>query len=141
MRDATARRLSRIHAILYRTTRGRVGTRLVANDMLLLTTLGRASGKPHTVPLLYLQDGETLVVVASWGGRDYHPDWYLNLIAQPTATVNIGGASRHVIARTADRKERAIWWARVQQAYRGYKVYQSRTRREIPIVLLEPRGS
>ncbi len=141
MRDATARRLSRLHAILYRTTRGRVGTRLVGNDMLLLTTRGRASGTPHTVPLLYLQDGETLVVIASWGGRDYHPDWYLNLIAQPAATVNIGGVSRHVIARTADREERAMWWPRVQQAYRGYKAYQSRTRREIPIVLLEPRAS
>jgi deazaflavin-dependent oxidoreductase (nitroreductase family) len=141
VRDATARRLSRLHAILYRTTRGRVGTRLAANDMLLLTTRGRTSGKLHTVPLLYLQDGETPVVVASWGGRDYHPDWYLNLIAQPAATVNIGEASRHVIARTADQGERAIWWPRVQQAYRSYQVYQSRTRREIPIVFLEPRAS
>ena len=140
MRDATARRLSRFHTILYRTTRGRVGRRLVANDMLLLTTVGRASGTPHTVPLLYLQDGETLVVIASWGGRDYHPDWYLNLIAQPAATVNIGGVSRHVIARTADQGERAIWWPRIQQAYRSYEVYQRRTRREIPIVFLEPKG-
>ncbi len=140
MRDSTARRLSRLHAILYRTTRGRVGTRLVANDMLLLTTLGRTSGKSHTVPLLYLQDGETLVVVASWGGRDYHPDWYINLIAQPAAAVNTGGISRPVIARTADREDRGMWWARVQQTYRGYEVYQSRTRREIPIVLLEPRA-
>ncbi len=65
MRDATVRRLSRLHTMLYRTTRGRVGRRLVANDMLLLTTRGRTSGKPHTVPLLYLQDGETLVVIAS----------------------------------------------------------------------------
>ena len=141
MRDATARRLSRLHAILYRTTRGRVGTRLVAHDMLLLNTRGRTSGKLHTVPLLYLLDGETPVVVASWGGRDYHPDWYLNLIAQPAATVNIGAVSRAVVARTANRKERAIWWPRVQQAYRGYKLYQSRTRREIPIVLLEPRAN
>ena len=141
MRDATVRRLSRLHAIVYRTTRGRVGTRLLANDMLLLTTRGRTSGKLHTVPLLYLLDGETPVVVASWGGRDYHPDWYLNLIAQPAATVNIGGVNRHVIARTADREERAIWWPRVQQAYRAYEVYQSRTRREIPIVLLEPGPS
>ena len=61
--------------------------------MLLLNTRGRTSGKLHTVPLLYLHDGETLVVVASWGGRDYHPDWYLNLIAQPAATVNIGRPS------------------------------------------------
>lgn len=126
--------------MLYRTTRGRVGLRLVANDMLLLTTRGRTSGNPHTVPLLYLRDGETLVVVASWGGRDYHPDWYLNLVTQRAAAVNIRGASRDVIARIADAQERAIWWQRAQQAYRGYEGYQSRTQREIPIVFLEPNG-
>ncbi len=112
----------------------------MSNDMLLLTTRGRTSGKPHTVPLLYLQSGETLVVIASWGGRDYHPDWYLNLIAQPAAAVNLGGTNRHVIARTADDQERTIWWQRVRQAYRGYELYESRTRREIPIVFLEPGG-
>ena len=109
VRDATARRLSRLHAILYRTTRGHVGTRLVSNDMLLLTTRGRTSGQPHTVPLLYLQDGETVVVAASWGGRDYHPDWYLNLIAQPVAAVNLRRTSRHIIARNAGSEERTIW--------------------------------
>ncbi|NNL48286.1 MAG: nitroreductase family deazaflavin-dependent oxidoreductase [Acidimicrobiia bacterium] len=140
MRDATARRLSRLHAMLYRTTRGRVGRRLVANDMLLLTTRGRTSGKLHTVPLLYLQRGETLVVIASWGGRDHHPDWYLNLIAQPASTGNLGRTSRPVIARIADGEERAIWWQRVQKAYRGFEMYQSRTQREIPIIFLEPNG-
>ncbi len=106
--------------------------------MLLLTTRGRTSGKSHTVPLLFLQDGEMLVVVASWGGRDYHPDWYLNLGARPVATVNLRGVIRNVVARTADTGERAIWWQRVQEAYRGYEQYQARTRREIPIVFLEP---
>ena len=138
VRDATARRLSGLHAFLYRTTRGRVGRRLVANDMLLLTTRGRTTGKPHTVPLLYLQDGETLVVIASWGGRDYHPDWYLNLRVQPAATVNINGESQDVVARTAGAQERAIWWQRVKEAYRSYEAYQTRTRREIPVVFLEP---
>lgn len=137
MRDATARRLSRIHAFLYRTTRGRIGRRLVANDILLLTTRGRTSGKPHIVPLLYLRDAETLVVVASWGGRDYQPDWYLNLTAQPVAELNINGEKRHVIARTAAPEERAIWWARLEEAYPGYRAYQERTRRKIPVVLLE----
>ena len=138
VRDATARRLSRLHAALYRTTRGRVGKRLVANDMLLLTTRGRRSDKTHTVPLLYLSDGEAVVVIASWGGRDYDPDWYLNLLARPAATVDLGGTSRPVMARIADGEERVIWWRRAQQAYRGYQAYQRRTRREIPIVILEP---
>ncbi|NNC93892.1 MAG: nitroreductase family deazaflavin-dependent oxidoreductase [Acidimicrobiia bacterium] len=138
VRDATARRLSRLHAALYRATRGRVGTRLVANDMLLLTTRGRTSGRAHTVPLLYLADCETLVVIASWGGRDVHPDWYLNLVAQPTATVMVEDSSRPVVARTAGAAERATWWKRAQAAYPGYRTYQHRTRREIPIVILEP---
>lgn len=139
VRDTTARLLSQFHAALYRTTRGRVGRRLVANNMLLLTTRGRTSGRAHTVPLLYLQDGETLVVIASWGGRDYQPDWYLNLIAQPHAAVNISGTGRPVVARVADPEERARWWPRARQAYQGYQAYQDSTRREIPIVFLEPQ--
>ena len=140
VRDNTARLLSQLHAALYRTTRGRVGQRLVANNMLLLTTRGRTSGRAHTVPLLYLQGGETLVIIASWGGRDYHPNWYLNLIAQPAAAVNISGTGRPVVARVADPEERASWWPRAHQAYRGYQAYQNRTRREIPIVFLEPQA-
>ncbi len=139
MRDATARRLSKLHTTLFRLTRGVIGKRLVANDMLLLTTSGRSSGKTHTVPLLYLQEGNRLVVIASWGGRDYHPDWYLNLVARPAASVNISGNEQPVIARDAEPEEREIWWPRVEAAYKGYRVYQGRTRREIPIVFLEPR--
>lgn len=138
MRDATARRLSKLHSVIFRATRGRIGKRLVANDMLLLTTTGRATGESHTVPLLYLQDGPALLVIASWGGRDYHPDWYLNLVAHPAATVNVDGTKREVLARNATADERAIWWPHVLEAYRGYEGYQSRTEREIPIVFLEP---
>ena len=138
LRDSTARRLSQLHARLYRVTGGRIGKRLVDNDMLLLTTRGRSTGRPHTVPLLFLQDGESLVVIASWGGRDYHPDWYLNLLADPTAQVNSNGTRRPVLARDARDGERALWWQRAQEAYPGYEEYQRRTGREIPIVLLEP---
>ena len=136
MRDATARRLSRLHATVFRATRGRIGRRLVANDMLLLTTRGRRSGRLHTVPLLYLRDGDDVVVVASWGGRDYHPDWYLNLLAHPDASINLDGSERAVIARPAAPEERAIWWHRAAHAFPGYREYQGRTTREIPIVFL-----
>jgi deazaflavin-dependent oxidoreductase (nitroreductase family) len=108
--------------------------------MLLLTTTGRASGRAHTVPLLYLHHGLTLVVIASWGGRDYHPDWYLNLIAHPGAVVNVRGARRKVVARTASEQERKVWWPRVEDAYHGYEAYQRRTHRQIPLVFLEPEG-
>ena len=140
MRDSTAKRLSGLHTLLYRTTRGLVGRRLVDNDMLLLTTTGRRSGDPHTVPLLYLRNGEALVVFASWGGRPFHPEWYLNLLADPAAAVQVLGQRLAVLARTAGGEERDRWWRRAVDAYSGYEAYQGRTDREIPVVFLEPRG-
>jgi len=137
MKDTTARSLSRLHRILFQATGGRIGRRFVDNDMLLLSTTGRRSGKTHTVPLLYLDGGDAVVVIASWGGRDHHPDWYLNLLAHPAASINVRGTKRQLVARTADPTERAAWWPRVTAAYDGYTEYQSRTDREIPVVLLE----
>jgi len=138
VKDRTAQRLSRLHTLVYRATRGLIGRRLVGNDMLLLTTSGRTSGRPHTVPLLYLADGETLVVIASWGGRDHDPDWYRNLVANPRAQVQVRGTRSHMRARTAEPDERTEWWPRVVEAYGGYQDYQGRTERVIPVVLLEP---
>ncbi len=137
MRDSTARRLSRFHAGVYRLTGGVLGRRLVHNDMLLLTTRGCTTGKAHTVPLLYLRDGETLVVIASWGGRPQDPDWYRNLVAEPRAFVQVGAKSWAVRARTAGPVERDAWWPRVVGAYSGYRGYQSHTNRVIPVVMLE----
>jgi deazaflavin-dependent oxidoreductase (nitroreductase family) len=137
LKDATARRLSRFHTAILRISRGRIGRRVVDNDMLLLTTHGRRSGRPHTVPLLYLRDGDDFLVIASWGGRDYHPDWYLNLMADPNVDVGFGGATRPVTARTTIGEERAAWWERAVEAHDGYGRYQSRTDREIPVVRLE----
>lgn len=137
MKDSTAKRLSAVHRILYRLSRGRIGRRIIDNDMLLLTTVGRHSGKRHTVPLLYLSEGDTVVVIASWGGRPHHPHWYLNLVAEPRVTVQIDGKRRPMRARTANAGERAVWWPRALAAYDGYRSYQSKTDREIPVVLLE----
>ena len=137
MRDRTARTLSTIHKLIYRVTGGRIGRRLVDNDMLLLTTTGRMTGKPHTVPLLYLEDGGTLVIIASWGGRPSHPHWYQNLRDEPRAEVQLPDRSIRVVARTASAEERRAWWPKVIEAYDGYMAYQSRTDREIPVVFLE----
>lgn len=139
MRDASVKRWSRFHTILFKTTRGYLGSRLVHNDMCLLTTTGRRSGQPHTVPLLYLADGDRLILIASYGGRDRYPDWYLNLRASPAVVVQEPHASpTPARARTADSAERAEWWPRIVDAYDGYAVYQSRTTREIPVVFLQP---
>ena len=137
MKDTTARRLSRLHTILFRATRGRIGRRLVNNDMLLLTTHRRSSGRSHTVPLLYLREGDAFVVFASWGGRRYHPDWYHNLRAEPEATVDVRGVNYGVVARVAEGPERTKWWERATNAYNGYADYQRRTNRQIPIVILD----
>ncbi len=133
------RRWSAFHRVVFRSTKGWVGKRLVHNDMLLLTTMGRISGKPHTVPLLYLKNGKSLVVIASYGGRDHYPDWYLNLDAEPKVGVQVPRTKRvDMMARTADVDERAKWWPKIVDAYDGYATYQSRTEREIPVVFLEP---
>ncbi len=136
MRDLNVKLLSRLHAAVYRATGGRIGRRLVDNDMLLLTTTGRISGRPHTVPLLYLRDGEDLVVIASYGGRPQHPEWYRNLLSDPVATVQILGERRSVRAETMAEDERSAWWPRIVAAYGDYAVYQSRTDRTIPVVRL-----
>ena len=137
MLDLSAKWLSTIHTALYRTTGGKIGRRLVKNDMLLLTTTGRRSGQPHTVPLLYLKDGDRLVVIASWGGRDYPPHWYLNLVADQKVTCQVEGESFEAIATEATDREREIWWPRIVEAYHGYADYQSRTDRQIPVIFLD----
>jgi len=131
--------LSRLHTIMYRATGGSIGRRLVNNDMLLLTTTGRRTGARHTVPLLYLRDKERFVVIASYGGRPQHPEWYLNLLAQPEATVQIERTITPVSATAMSQTDRDVWWARVVTAYSDYATYQSRTNRQIPLVWLEPR--
>lgn len=130
--------MSSLHRVLYRSTGGAIGRRLVDNDMCLLTTTGRQSGKQHTVPLLYLCDDERLVVIASWGGRDEHPHWYLNLLAKPDANVQVLNDRWPATATTASPADRTIWWPRVLDAYDGYAEYESRTAREIPVVFLDP---
>lgn len=122
-------------------TNGMLGRRLAGNDMLLLTTRGRVTGELHTVPLLYLRDGDRLLVIASYGGRDRHPEWYLNLLADSSVTARVGNRKLAMTARTVSSAERAGWWPTVVKSYGDYAVYQERTDREIPIVALEPRGA
>jgi len=137
LHDINVKLLSRLHTGLYRVTNGRIGRRLVDNDVLLLTTTGRTTGTKHTVPLLYLRDGDRIVVIASYGGRPNHPGWYRNLVSDPQATVQILGDTYPVRATTMSPEERAEWWPRIVEAYGDYAVYQSRTDREIPVVWLD----
>lgn len=125
------------HLALYRLTRGRIGARLGTLQVLLLTTRGRRSGRERTAPLVYFQEGERWVLIASNGGQPHDPQWWRNLQAEPTARVQIGPETHRVRARLAGPEERARLWPRVKQQNPAYAGYETRTSREIPVVLLE----
>jgi deazaflavin-dependent oxidoreductase (nitroreductase family) len=108
--------------------------------MLLLDHVGAKSGTKRTAPLLYLNDGENVVIIASKGGFPKHPAWYHNLMANPDTTVQIGRERRDVHARVATPEERERIWPEAVRVWKGYADYQARCGdREIPIVLLERR--
>lgn len=135
---AVQRAATRFHTRLYRATGGRVGGTLAGGPVVLLTTNGRKSGKERTVPLLYLPDGDDLVIVGSNGGTATHPTWWLNLMATPVARVEVGDRKIRVRAREASPEERARLWPRLVEMYGGYEGYQEKTDREIPVVILHP---
>lgn len=135
-RPTTIKAVSALHRVAYRLTRGGLGRRLADHPILLLTTTGRRTGRPHTVPLLYLQEGSDLVVIASFGGHERHPAWYLNLQSEPRAVVQVDGERFSVAARDAAPEERARLWDRAVAEYAGYAEYQRRTERLIPVVVL-----
>jgi F420H(2)-dependent quinone reductase len=132
--------MSRLNTWAYRATGGRLGGRFRGGaPVMLVTTVGRKTGKRHTLPLLYLRDGEAVVTVASKGGMDHHPLWYRNMIANPDVDVQIGTAVEPMRARTADAAEKAALWPKLVAMYPDYAQYQARTERDIPVVILSRR--
>jgi F420H(2)-dependent quinone reductase len=128
-----------VHAWLYQKTDGKIGSSFVGGaPVMLLTTRGRKSGLQRTLPLLYLRDGEKLIAVASKAGSPSHPAWYLNLQADPDVQVQIGEEKRKMHAETASREQKAKYWPRLIAVYPPYQVYQARTDRDIPVVILRP---
>ena len=127
-----------LHLFLYRLTGGwiceRIGLR--GGRVLLLTTTGRKTGKPRTIPLLSITDADDLVIIASNGGQERHPAWWLNLKANPEAKVQIGRKTIRVRSELADSVKRSQLWSRFTAVNPGYIDYQKRTLREIPIVIL-----
>jgi F420H(2)-dependent quinone reductase len=130
----------RAHTAAYRLPGGRVGRSIRGVSTLLLDHVGRKSGKRRTCPLLYVEDGDDLVIVASKGGSHAHPAWWLNLRANPRTSVQVGCERREVVARQADAEEKARLWPRVVEAWPDYEAYQRRTSREIPVIILSPAG-
>ena len=129
---------TRFHASIYKLTGGRIGGRSMGAPVALVESVGRKSGKRRTHPLMCSEDGENLVVVASKGGIDKHPAWYLNLMANPETNAWWQGKKRRVRARETSGDERERLWAKMVEAYPTYEDYQRRTDRRIPVVVLEP---
>jgi deazaflavin-dependent oxidoreductase (nitroreductase family) len=137
--------MSRLQVGLYRATGGLLGSKWRVGSafpwgipICLLTTTGRKTGQPRTTPLLYIEDGSNVIVVASQGGLPWHPLWFNNLLEKPAVEVQIGRRVRRMRARAANLDERRVLWPRLVAHYSDFANYQSWTEREIPVVICEP---
>ncbi len=138
--DFALKTMNAAHRALLKVSGGRVGWEASKMPVLELTTTGRKTGQPRSVMLTSpLQEGDTVVVVASRGGDDQHPAWFLNLSDHPQVEVAWkGGAKQPMQARVADAEQRARMWPLITAEHRNYAGYQTKTDREIPLVLLSP---
>lgn len=139
--------MSRVNTWAYRVSGGRIGGSWRVGSALrapvpvcLVTTTGRKSGEPRTVPLLHLPDGDRVLLVASQGGLPKHPQWYYNVLADPNVTVQVGRRRRAMTAREATQSERAKLWPRLVERYADFADYQANTSRIIPVIICEPRN-
>ncbi|MGZ4525791.1 MAG: nitroreductase family deazaflavin-dependent oxidoreductase [Mycobacterium sp.] len=130
--------MSRANTWMYRLSKGKWGGTFQKNPVALLTTTGRKTGQPRVSPLLYLREGDRVLLVASQGGRDKHPLWYLNLKANPKVSVQIKDAVLQLQARDATAEERAEYWPKLVAMYPNFDDYQSWTDRVIPVVICDP---
>jgi deazaflavin-dependent oxidoreductase (nitroreductase family) len=124
---------------IYRATGGRIGGRVGRAPVLLLTTTGRKSGQPRTAPVLYLADGENVILINTNAGNAKIPAWSLNLTANPEAEIELGRKRRPVRARIAEGEERADLWHKSNVQYAGFDDYEAKLNREISVFVLEPR--
>lgn len=139
LKDAMGRAGNVVHRAVFTATKGRLLGNFFGMPVVLLETVGRKSGKKRQTMLTSpVQDGDRFVLVASWGGDHRHPTWFLNLRANPDVEVTMNGSKRRMRAREATPEERAEMWPRVTKQYKGYAGYQTKTDREIPLVIVEP---
>jgi deazaflavin-dependent oxidoreductase (nitroreductase family) len=121
----------------FRANGGKVGGPFEGGQLLLLTTTGARSGQSHTTPLVYWSDGDRLIITASAAGAPKHPAWYHNLIAHPQATIEVGTETFNITATITSGEEREQLWARTVERYPGFADYQTKTTRQIPVIILQ----
>ena len=137
--DFQLKLINAIHRPLFRLSKGKVMGKGGGMPVLVLTTKGRKSGQPRSTMLTSpVQFDDKVVIVASKGGADRHPDWFLNLQADPTVDVEMGGTTRSMTAHIADAAEKADLWPQIVAGHDNYAGYQSKTARDIPVVVLVP---
>jgi deazaflavin-dependent oxidoreductase (nitroreductase family) len=140
MNDVRAKLMNHIHRLVLRLSGGRLGGTVSGMPTVQLHTVGRKSGQPRVTMLAApVRDADRVVLVASKGGDDRHPEWYRNAMAHPDVSITVDGVTRPMHARTASADEKAELWPRIVAAYPGYDGYQRRTDRDIPVVICEPR--
>ena len=125
------------HVRVYQDTNGETGYLWNGVPILLFTTKGRKSGEPRTNPIIFTPVGDKYVIIASKGGSPAHPAWYLNILEDPNIEVQVKADKFKATARTAESPEREELWAEAVKAWPNYEVYQSRTERKIPVVVIE----
>lgn len=130
--------MARLNTVVYKVSGGKIGGTFGKAPVALLTTIGRKTGEPRVSPLIYLRDGERIILVASRGGSDKHPMWYLNLRANRTVQVQIKDDVLTLTARAATEDERERYWPKLTAMYPDFDNYRSWTDRVIPIVVCEP---
>jgi len=133
------RAMGRLNVPIYRATRGRVMGKVGRAPVLLLTTTGRRSGQLRTAPVVFVADGERVVVIGSNAGNTHAPAWSHNLKANPAAEIEIRGERRRVSARVTEGEERERLWRMMNEQYAGFEDYEARTSRDIAVFALEPR--
>ena len=121
----------------FRANRGKSGGPMEGRPLLLLTTTGAKSGQLRTTPMMYIPDGNRLLVIASNAGAPVHPDWYRNLVAYPEVTVEVGNEIFEAIAIVTEGPERQRLWTRVVELYPFFADHQAKVTRQIPVIVLE----
>lgn len=140
MTDLFMKGMNTVHRTVLQLSGGRLLNSVGTMKVVELHTTGRTSGKRRSTMLTApIHDGDTYVLVASKGGDDRDPDWHRNLVADSAVELTVDGDTRPFVARVATDDEKAEMWPRIVEAYRGYDGYQSKTDRNIPVVVCEPR--
>ena len=130
--------MTRAHVWLYRTSQGHLGKTFAGAVCCLVVMTGRKSGKKREIPLIFIPDGDDVILIASQGGMDKHPTWYWNLVADPNIEVIVAGSTRRMVARLADDAAKAERWPKAVAVYPDFDQYQARTDRDIPLFICSP---